>query len=431
MLIPIIPVGYSAFGRRRRSTRKRSEMPDPEYELLTVDTVADYVAGRPRLAERLAHFDTVREVGDGNLNLVFVVGGKTPDGDAGGLVVKQALPYVRADPSWPMSPARNHAEARALRVHGRLSPATVPVLYDTDPPRYAFTVEDLSDHRVWRSALNDGERHEGAAAALGRYVADVAFGTSALGVDAEQLKPLVAEAINPPLCKITELLIFSEPYTAGGRGTVPPASRADVAAYADDPDVIAAMGAAKWNFMTRAEALIHGDLHTGSVMVRGDDAPGGASTKAFDSEFAFYGPVGFDIGLLWANLVMAAARSAALGDDEDVAWRLAQAVAAWDTFEQTIRARWPGRVDPAVFTDRFLDRFLDGVRADALDAGAAEAARRVIGPYPVSDIETLEAGQRVVAVRSVLAAARNFLLDIGARHGEVAAVFDRVGDVLR
>ena len=52
---------------------------------------------------------------------------------------------------------------------------------------------------------------------------------------------------------------------------MPVASRADVAAYADDPDVIAAIGAAKWNFMTHAEALIHGDLHTGSVMVRDDE----------------------------------------------------------------------------------------------------------------------------------------------------------------
>jgi 5-methylthioribose kinase len=101
------------------------------------------------------------------INSVFVVSGKAPDGNAASLVVKQALTYVRAGPSWPMSPPCNHAEARALHVHGRLSPAAVPALYDADPQRYAFTVEDLSDHRVWRSALNDGERHADAAAALG------------------------------------------------------------------------------------------------------------------------------------------------------------------------------------------------------------------------------------------------------------------------
>jgi 5-methylthioribose kinase len=405
-------------------------MPEPGYTLLTVDTVADYVTGREPLAARLTSVDGVREVGDGNLNLVFVVTGTTPGGEPGGLVVKQALPYVRADPSWPMSPTRNHVEARALAVHGQLSPAAVPQLYDTDPQRYAFAVEDLSDHRVWRTALNDGERHAAAAPALGRYVADIAFGTSALGVDAEALKPLVAAAINPPLCRITELLVFTAPYTADGRGTVPPASLPDVADFADDSDVVAAMGLAKWNFMTRAEALIHGDLHTGSVMVRGTGDGAGASTKAFDSEFAFYGPVGFDIGQLWANLVLAAARSAALGDRDEVDWRLAQPVVAWSAFEETLRARWPERVDRGVFTDGFLQRFLAGVRSDALDAAAAEIARRVIGPYPVADIETLGAEARVGAVRAALDAARYLLLDAGARRSEPAAIFDRVGDLL-
>ena len=405
-------------------------MPEPEYELLTVDTVADYVAKRRALTERLARVEAVREIGDGNLNLVFVVKGKAPEGKDSSLVVKQALPYVRADPSWPMSPARNHAEARALRIHGRLSPAAVPALFDVDPQRYAFTIEDLSDHRVWRAALNDGERHADAAAVLGRYVADIAFGTSAFGVDAEQLKPLAAEAINPPLCKITELLVFTEPYTGGGRRTVPQASIPDVAAFADDPDVIAAIGAAKWNFMTHAEALIHGDLHTGSVMVRDGDHPRDASTKAFDSEFAFYGPVGFDLGQLWANLLMAAVRSATLGDVDDLVWRLEQPVVVWEAFEETLRAHWPQRVDPAVFTDRFLDRFLDRVRCDSLDAAAAEAARRVIGPYPVSDIETLDPELRVAAVRSILTAARFLLLDAGARRGETAVTFHHLGELL-
>ena len=157
-------------------------------------------------------------------------------------------------------------------------------------------------------------------------------------------------------------------------------------------------------------------------MVRGDDDPAGASTKAFDSEFAFYGPVGFDIGQLWANLLMAAARSATLGDADNLAWRLEQPVVVWEAFEETLRAHWPQRVDAAVFTDRFLDRFLDRVRCDSLDAAAAEAARRVIGPYPVSDIETLDPELRVAAVRSILAAARYLLLDAGARRGETAAI---------
>lgn len=52
-------------------------------------------------------------------------------------------------------------------------------------------------------------------------------------------------------------------------------------------------------FCERAQALIHGDLHTGSIMVTSD------STQVIDPEFAFYGPMGFDIGAFLGNLILA------------------------------------------------------------------------------------------------------------------------------
>ncbi len=50
--------------------------------------------------------------------------------------------------------------------------------------------------------------------------------------------------------------------------------------------------------MNNAQALLHGDLHTGSIFVNQD------STKVIDPEFAFYGPMAYDIGALIANLTM-------------------------------------------------------------------------------------------------------------------------------
>ena len=54
-----------------------------------------------------------------------------------------------------------------------------------------------------------------------------------------------------------------------------------------------------FRFCERAQALIHGDLHTGSVMVTRE------STQVIDPEFAFYGPMGFDIGAFLGNLILA------------------------------------------------------------------------------------------------------------------------------
>ena len=52
-------------------------------------------------------------------------------------------------------------------------------------------------------------------------------------------------------------------------------------------------------FCEKTQALIHGDLHTGSVMVTHE------STQVIDPEFAFYGPMGFDIGAFIGNLFLA------------------------------------------------------------------------------------------------------------------------------
>ncbi|TJV40945.1 MAG: S-methyl-5-thioribose kinase, partial [Mesorhizobium sp.] len=63
------------------------------FEALSVETLAMRLGTNEALCARIGN-DTsawkVREVGDGNLNLVFIV-----EGAAGAAVVKQALPYVR------------------------------------------------------------------------------------------------------------------------------------------------------------------------------------------------------------------------------------------------------------------------------------------------------------------------------------------------
>ena len=376
------------------------------YEFLTTETVPVYLASVPALRERLDvdRIASVTEIGDGNLNLVFLI----KDEDNKGVVLKQALPYVRmVGEGWPMTPERARHEVESLHAHHALVPDLVVDVFHHDVARFIIGMEDLSDHRVWRHALNEGQVHDGAAAAVGTYIGAVAFGTSALGLERAALAEAQLGAVNPELCQITEDLVFTEPSVDAGRNSVLPANEPDAAALAADEEFVAAMGRAKWAFMTHGEALVHGDLHTGSVMVRAANGDAACdSVKVFDSEFAFYGPVAFDIGATWANYVFAAARAYALGDEKRAAWALGLIAQTWDAFEAEFRRRWPDRLDPRVWRDDFLTDRLAAWQAEAWLFAAAKLSRRIIGAAKVKDIETLPEDVREGAARGVLHLAR-------------------------
>ena len=64
-------------------------------------------------------------------------------------------------------------------------------------------------------------------------------------------------------------------------------------------------------FRNTPEALLHGDLHTGSFMVTDE------TTFAIDAEFAYYGPMAFDCCKMIANLLLAYFASFGL-EEQDV-----------------------------------------------------------------------------------------------------------------
>ena len=402
-----------------------------EYEFLGAENIPAYLVSRPETHAIIdaAKLVEIKEVGDGNLNLVFIV----RDADGRGIVLKQALPYVRlVGPSWPMSPDRARIEYETTVAHWIAAPDLVPRIYSYDSGRYIIAMEDLSDHEVWRGALNRGEFHRGSAATVGEYMARVLFGTSIFCLGQSDHKKEVARAINPELSLITEDLVFTEPWFPADRNSCLPENEVDAKALVDDEFMKSEIASLKYSFMTSAEALIHGDLHSGSVMVKADSEGNSISTKAFDSEFAFYGPCAFDIGAVLANYFIAMARSVALGRQEHLEFLQELPAQTWDAFEAHFRALWPSRVDKRIFADDFVNVLLEKWKIDALGYASAKMSRRIVGLAKTSDIETLEPNLRVGAARGVLRSAQMIIreraisTDISHITGKVLAILNEV-----
>ena len=365
------------------------------YRILEADDIAAYLRER-------GHADggdlTVREVSDGNMNRVFIATGPTL-----GLAVKQALPWVRvAGPSWPMSPSRADAEARAYAQVAAVAPDTIPAILGYDAANYALTMEDMSDLRVLRTVLNEGGSYGDTSRHVGAFVAALSFATSDFGMPSADRKALIATSVSPELCKITEDVVLSEPYIEHEHNHWHPALNDLAAAFRADPLLRTEVADLRHTFMTGAQALLHGDLHTGSIMV--GDREGAPVVRVFDPEFSFVGPIGFDLGLYWGNALVSAVRARTLGLDGDHAEQLAL---SWQAFETEFRRLWPTRVD-TFFDDAYLDRFLRRVWSDSLGFAGAEIVRRIIGFAHLTDPgsasrEALLLGRALIVNRAELA----------------------------
>ena len=404
------------------------------YRPLDVESLAPYLAGLPALGERLGGAPDdwqVDEVGDGNLNLVFLV-----RGPAAGLCVKQALPYVRLiGESWPLPLERAFFEHEALVEHGRHAPGLTPAVYHFDPVLMLTAMELLEPHIIMRRGMIQGIRYPRAASDMAEYMARTLFFTSDLGTGAAEKKARVAVFCgNTSLCKITEDLIFTEPYMVcdNNRWTSPQLDDIAAAFRADAP-LKRAVSRLKCKFMGSAEALIHGDLHTGSIMVTQDD------TRVIDPEFAFYGPMGFDTGAFVGNLLLnyfSQDGHATEADDRAAykVWVLETVETFWHAFAERYGALWAERTGDAYPAALFAgeegaaslaqarDAAVAALFTDTLQFAGAKMIRRLLGIAHNIDFEWIEdPDRRAACERPALLLGRELLVN-GAAYPSIDAV---------
>ncbi|KAK3280797.1 hypothetical protein CYMTET_11376, partial [Cymbomonas tetramitiformis] len=375
--------GADVFPVKEFLTEAGSSAPSAFYAL-DEERILGYVANKAELSSKLGGSSTdwkAREVGDGNINFVYIV-----DGPAGSLVLKQALPYVRCvGESWPLTQARSKFEALALMTEAASCPEHTPEVYLYDEEMAVIAMQFLAPpHRILRGGIIEGIIYPDVAAHIATFLAKTLYSTSELAVPADTFRAEVKKYTgNVAMCELTEQVIFTEPYiiAANNHWTTPQLD--DEAAFLrEDPSCHVAIRALKKAFSSNAQALIHGDLHTGSIMVTASE------TYVIDPEFAYYGPMGFDIGAFLANLLLAyfsmeGHATAASPRTEQKAWLLASVRATWEGFEEKFCAMWTEAtaLEQSVYMRQLF--------LDSLGFAGAKMIRRIIGIAHVADLDSI------------------------------------------
>lgn len=389
---------------------------DTAYEALSVDTLSERLKGVATLTQHVGQDAAtwkVQEVGDGNLNLVFIV-----SGPAGKAIVKQALPYVRlVGDSWPLPLYRAFFEYHALTRQAVRDPGAVPTIYHFDETQAMIIMEFLAPHVILRRKLIAGEKVTGLAEFLGRFCARTAFRGSELSLPSPGKKADVALfAGNVEIPAITESLVFTDPYFEAEMNSHTEGLESVIAHLRSDIGLKVKVQQALQRFVSNTETMVHGDLHSGSIMSTDSDS------RVIDPEFVQYGPMGLDIGMLCANFLMAyfsqpAHRGSDLSEYQE--WILGVIVDTARTFEAEFRHLWKtertGILYPAsLFEDQghdsslACDAVLAGIWCDAWAVCGIEMHRRCLSLAHNADFEEIAD----VAVRAQLEA-RN--LSMGAQ----------------
>jgi 5-methylthioribose kinase len=384
------------------------QVPD-DYKEQNCESLPEYLAenapaAMEKLGTTLAQDLTCVEMGDGNLNLVFIVTNtKHPEFI---VIVKQALPYVRCvGESWPLTLERSYFEYTALAAQKEACPEFVPTVYFFSKPNGLMVMQYLpSPIIILRKGLVQGIRYPAMAVNMGTFCAKTLFKTSGFKLTTTQVRKQVEFwSKNSEMCALTEQVVFTEPYmeSSNNRWTKP---FLDDAKESIEKDVELKVAAARYKakFVTETQCLIHGDLHSGSVMC----APAAGQTFVIDPEFAFYGPMAFDLGAFIANLFLAYVSQGGHNNDDAYGdWILKQVRLFWLSFCAEFKKLW---ADPAEHTGFLYGRslldspvaieasqaaFFKDLLADTLGFAGMKMLRRIVGIAHVEDLESIPDNQ--------------------------------------
>jgi 5-methylthioribose kinase len=367
-----------------------------EYKILDKTTVCEYLLSIKSIKE---FFETdslvAKEIGDGNLNFVYIVSSTIDTNKA--LIVKQAVPYLRCvGEDFPLSRERMTYEIRALKKFKQLAPNFIPKIYHSSEQMSLLVMQYLDKHQILRYDLIKSKTFINFSEHISTYLANTLFYTSSLYLQSDKKRELINQFNNnTELCKLTEDFVFTFAFMENETNDNENIKDNSLAQKVfNDMDFKEKVLELKYKFMTQNDALIHGDLHTGSIMLNNDE------TYVIDPEFAFVGPFGFDIGALLANLVNNYIHHKVVTQNEEYQkWLLKTIDEILNMFDTKFSELFKNQKNSALMKDGFLDyetakiykaNFMKNILRDSVGFAGCKMARRVFGVAGVEDIRGIK-----------------------------------------
>jgi 5-methylthioribose kinase len=389
-----------------------------KYKILDKNSIIKYLLN---ISEIQDFFDDnnleIQELSGGNLNFVYLVTSRKDPKKS--LIVKQAVPYLKCvGEDFSLSRERMTFEIRALKEFKKLAPNFILDIYYENENMSLLVMQYLDIHNILRGDLIKGIIFPNFANDISTYLANILFATSSLCLQSKEKRQLIDKFNhNIELCKLTEDFVFTFAFMeheANDNESIknnPLAKNLFI-----DMHFKQKVLELKYKFMTQTDALLHGDLHTGSIMLNQ------TQTYVIDPEFSFIGPFGFDIGALIANLINNYIYHEIVTNNIKMKeYLLLTMKEILIQFQNKFILLWDKQLNSSLILDGFIDNqtlknyqeiFMLNILKDSVGFAGCKMARRIFGTAGVDDIRGIQNKElRIKAEILVIKIAKQFVIN--------------------
>lgn len=322
------------------------------------------------------------------------------------LIVKQALPEPSSlTQHWQISLHRANVEADVLKHHAKICPDYLVEVLFYDHELSTLLLEDLSDSVVLQKAFHTGQPTEDTGIHLGRYLANTSFYSSDFVLTGPVKKARQLQFNNPELCLVTEDLVFTDPYCNHERNSLGFAQLPEVRDLWINEHLQAEVAQLKADFLAKPQALLHGDLHCGNILVNHQQH------KVIGAEFGFYGPISFDAGTFVASLILNLMTQDPIKTTSLRQHLLNQIDLFWQEFASVFKTLMQKETKDQSFQNATYQLwYLQQLWQDTLGYAGCELIRRTLGWAQAEEIQQLTDPQFKLQVQQqLLALGKDFI----------------------
>ena len=351
------------------------------YKLLDKESAIEYAKSKNLFQsdEKI----TCQEIGDGNINYVFRLKGENKS-----YIFKQADELLRSSQR-PLSQNRMDIEAFMLNYYNKSTAKFSPKLYFYDRELKLIVMEDLFDYKNLRHEYMKGNFYQGTTKKLGEFCVKSLLPTTIFHMDLNKRRKLQSMICNEEMCNITEDLVLTEPFIDYKKRNVITEGLENYVKenIYNDRNLKLRAAMLKEKFVNDKQALIHGDLHTGSIFVKE------GSVKIIDPEFAVFAPVGYDLGNVLANLFFALIYNELVSKSVESVNEIKKQI---EIFIKSLQYNFFNYfkkrkvLEPSFKNQDFIKNTIQSYMTDMYSFCGTEILRRTIGDSKVLELTTIE-----------------------------------------